>query len=305
MITADCPPGKLIPTHAHSGTHETFYILEGKVRLFFEDDAGTQTDELLVPGDFAFVPAGTPHAYRVEEAARRHRHDDRRLRAILPAHGHAHRPRHHAAAPVHPGLPAHAGGRAAARHAVHARLPVADGGASTRDHAAPPGLVRPDTDPLPDPVALDGGLGHLRRAVAYSAPPGFRPLELDLDTPAGPPAPVILFVHGGGWRMGTPRGVRPHLRDWRPGPFHRLVAAGFAVASIDYRLSAEAVFPAQLDDVRAAAGFLGARADELGVDATRVVAWGESAGAHLAALLGLTEPPPRSRASSTGTAPPT
>jgi quercetin 2,3-dioxygenase len=70
VITADCPPGKLIPTHAHSGTHETFYILEGKVRLFFEDDGGTQTDELLVPGDFAFVPAGTPHAYRVEEAAR-------------------------------------------------------------------------------------------------------------------------------------------------------------------------------------------------------------------------------------------
>ncbi len=54
---------------------------------------------------------------------------------------------------------------------------------------APPGLVRPDTDPLPGPVALHGGLGHLRRAVAYSAPPGFRPLELDLYTPAGPPAP--------------------------------------------------------------------------------------------------------------------
>jgi acetyl esterase/lipase len=154
---------------------------------------------------------------------------------------------------------------------------------------APPGLVRPDTDPLPDPVALDGGLGHLRRAVAYSAPPGFRPLELDLYTPAGPPAPVILFVHGGGWRMGTREVFVPTLRDWRPGPFHRLVAAGFAVASIDSRLSAEAVFPAQLDDVRAAAGFLRARADELGVDATRVVAWGESAGAHLAALLGLTD----------------
>ena len=57
------------PRAQRHSTHETFYILEGKVRLFFEDD-GTKTDELLTPGDFAFVPAGTPHAYRVEEAAR-------------------------------------------------------------------------------------------------------------------------------------------------------------------------------------------------------------------------------------------
>ena len=70
VITSTCPPGKLIPTHVHSGTHETFYILEGKVRLFFEDAEGTKTTELLTAGDFAYVPAGTPHAYRVEEAAR-------------------------------------------------------------------------------------------------------------------------------------------------------------------------------------------------------------------------------------------
>jgi quercetin 2,3-dioxygenase len=70
IITSECPPGKLIPTHVHSGTHETFYILEGKVRLFFVDAEGTKTTELLTAGDFAFVPAGTPHAYQVEEAAR-------------------------------------------------------------------------------------------------------------------------------------------------------------------------------------------------------------------------------------------
>ena len=154
---------------------------------------------------------------------------------------------------------------------------------------APPGLVRPDTDPLPDAVALDGGSGQLRRAVAYTAPPGFRPLELDLYVPAGDPAPVILFVHGGGWRLGTREVFVPTLRDWRPNPFHRLVAAGFAVASVDYRLSGEAVFPAQLDDIAASLRFLRNRGGELGIDATRVVAWGESAGAHLAALLGLTE----------------
>jgi acetyl esterase/lipase len=154
--------------------------------------------------------------------------------------------------------------------------------------SAPPGLVRPDTDPLPDPVGLPGGRGYLRRAVAYSAPPGFRPLELDLYTPDGGAAPVIVFVHGGGFRLGTRSVFCPTWRDWDPNPFHRLVAEGFAVASVDYRLSGEAVFPAQLHDVTAAVRWLHTRAAELGVEAGRIIAWGESAGGHLAALLGLT-----------------
>ena len=70
VITSDCPSGDIIPTHSHDETHETFYILDGKVRLFFTDAEGSKTTRLLTPGDFAFVPAGTPHAYRVEDAAR-------------------------------------------------------------------------------------------------------------------------------------------------------------------------------------------------------------------------------------------
>lgn len=69
IITARSPAGDLIPTHSHHETHETFYLLEGKLRLYFVDGAGEKTTELLAPGDFAFVPAGTPHAYRVEEDA--------------------------------------------------------------------------------------------------------------------------------------------------------------------------------------------------------------------------------------------
>jgi len=153
---------------------------------------------------------------------------------------------------------------------------------------APPGLTRPDTDPLPAAVDLPGGIGQLRRAVEYAAPPGFRPLLLDLYTPPGRPAPVVLFLHGGRWRLGTSSVFCPTWRDWRPDPFERLVGAGFAVASVDYRLSGEAVFPAQLQDATAALRWLRTRADELGVGAERVVAWGESAGGHLAALLGLT-----------------
>jgi acetyl esterase/lipase len=154
---------------------------------------------------------------------------------------------------------------------------------------APPGLVRPATDPLPQPVPLPGGIGQLWRAVAYAAPPGYRPLELDLYVPDGVTTPpVILFLHGGGWRVGTRAVFCPTWLDWSPDPFQRLVTAGFAVASIDYRLSAEATFPAQLDDAKAAVGWLRTRAAELGVDASQIVAWGESAGAHLAVLLGLT-----------------
>ena len=153
----------------------------------------------------------------------------------------------------------------------------------------PPGLVRPDTEPLPDPVLLPGTAGHLRRAVPYAAPAGYRPLELDLYTPVpSVAAPVIVFLHGGGWRMGSRTVFCPTWRDWTPDPFQRLVAAGFAVASVDYRLSAEAVFPAQLEDVEAALAWLCTRATELRIDPTRIVAWGESAGGHLAALLGLT-----------------
>jgi quercetin 2,3-dioxygenase len=70
VITSDSPAGDIIPTHSHNETHETFYVLDGKVRLFFVDAEGDKTSQLLLPGDFGYVPAGTPHAYRIEEAAR-------------------------------------------------------------------------------------------------------------------------------------------------------------------------------------------------------------------------------------------
>ena len=70
LIHSQSPAGDIIPTHAHAGTHETFYVLEGKVRVFAADPAGDKTSRLLEPGDFGFVPAGLAHAYRVEEAAR-------------------------------------------------------------------------------------------------------------------------------------------------------------------------------------------------------------------------------------------
>ncbi|MEB3372210.1 alpha/beta hydrolase [Saccharopolyspora mangrovi] len=141
---------------------------------------------------------------------------------------------------------------------------------------------------LPAAIPVECTQGRLVRAVAYSTRSGFRPLLADVHRPPVESAPVVLFVHGGGWRVGSRESFCPTWQDWSPSPFARLVSAGFAVVSVDYRLSGEAVFPAQLDDVTAALQWIRDRAADLGVDAERIVVWGESAGGHLAALLGLT-----------------
>lgn len=70
IFTATCPAGDIIPTHSHSGTNETFYVLEGSVRLFVEQSGGERVSRLLGEGDFGYVPAGLRHAYRVEAATR-------------------------------------------------------------------------------------------------------------------------------------------------------------------------------------------------------------------------------------------
>ena len=89
------------------------------------------------------------------------------------------------------------------------------------------------------------------RGIEYAQGPGFRPLELDLYLPDGltGPVPVVVHVHGGGWRRGSRRHPLPALGD---GFYHELAATGIAIAAIDYRLSGEARYPAAVDDVRAA-----------------------------------------------------
>jgi acetyl esterase/lipase len=124
----------------------------------------------------------------------------------------------------------------------------------------------------------------------YAAVAGIRPLELDLVLPPEPgdPVPVVVFLHGGGWRVGSRHSAGPTYGAASPTPFERLAQAGIAVASVDYRLSGEAIWPTQLHDAKAAVRWMRFRAGELGIDPDRIAAWGESAGGHLAALLGLT-----------------
>ena len=99
---------------------------------------------------------------------------------------------------------------------------------------------------------------------------------------------MVVFLHGGGWRLGTRRSLGPSYAGTTPHPFEQVTAAGIAVASADYRLSGERTWPAQLHDAKAAVRWLRSRGHEVGLDRDRIGAWGESAGGHLALLLGLT-----------------
>ncbi|MCD2194710.1 alpha/beta hydrolase [Actinomycetospora endophytica] len=136
-------------------------------------------------------------------------------------------------------------------------------------------------------MARDGGL-LTWRAAEYAVVPGFRPLLLDVVRPdSTAEVPLVVFVHGGGWRTGSRSGMGPMFAGWEPSPFAELAAAGFAVASVDYRLSGEASFPAPLDDVRAALSWLAEHREQFGLTGRRAL-WGESAGGHLAALAALT-----------------
>ena len=147
-----------------------------------------------------------------------------------------------------------------------------------------PGPLTEGTAAFPHPLPRPGRLGELEYDnIVYSCEPGYRPLFLDLRVPVGTaPHPLIVWIHGGGWIYGSRRRLPPHLFD---NAIHdQMLAAGHAVASIDYRLAREAGFAGMLLDVKAAVRWLRGHATEFGLDPERVVLWGESAGGHLAVM---------------------
>lgn len=116
------------------------------------------------------------------------------------------------------------------------------------------------------------------RDLEYARVDG-KPLRLDLYLPPreeGKRLPVVVWIHGGGWLGGDKSGT----------PAPEVLGDRYAVASIGYRLSLEATFPAQIHDCKAAVRWLRAHADRYGLDPDRIGVWGSSAGGHLAALLG-------------------
>jgi acetyl esterase/lipase len=137
-------------------------------------------------------------------------------------------------------------------------------------------LVFWDAEIVAAPLPLPADVKVVRN-VEY-ARPGGQPQMLDLYLPehaSKSPPPVVMWVHGGGWKNGS--------KDRCPGVW--LVPKGYAVASINYRLI-PAQWPAQMEDCRAAVRWLRAHQSEYGIDASRMAAWGGSAGGHLAALMG-------------------
>jgi acetyl esterase/lipase len=106
-------------------------------------------------------------------------------------------------------------------------------------------------------------------------------LKLDLYRAPQTDAPLVLYVHGGGWRSGD----RTDAGHERLAP---LAACGVTVASVDYRLVPGAVFPEQLHDLKGAVRWLRAHGPRLGLRSERMGIWGASAGAYLGSLLALT-----------------
>ncbi len=106
---------------------------------------------------------------------------------------------------------------------------------------------------------------------------------LDLYLPEIPlpgKLPLVILVHGGGWNAGE--------KEAFEGPAAEFVRHGYASASLNYRLSRQAKFPAQVEDCKAAVRWLRAHADTYGLDPQKFVIGGHSAGGHLAAFLGVT-----------------
>ena len=157
---------------------------------------------------------------------------------------------------------------------------VSDGLEPTPQVAAErvPGAVPPLEEPL---LVADG---VVRRTLAYG--PGGLEQTLDVFTATQgplPPRPTVLLIHGGGWQIGD-------STEWQDEAVDLVRSRGWTAVALNYRLAPASPWPAQLRDGEAALALLRSRAHELGIDVERIGAIGDSAGGHLAALLG--EPAP-------------
>jgi len=129
------------------------------------------------------------------------------------------------------------------------------------------------------PAASQASAVEVRRDVRYGTAGGV-PLLLDayVPPPTGALRPAVVLLHGGGWRVGDKASFAEEAE--------RLTDRGWVTFSVNYRLNEPEAFPAEVDDVVAAVRWVRANAAAYGVDPARIGALGESAGGHLAAMLG-------------------
>jgi acetyl esterase/lipase len=128
-----------------------------------------------------------------------------------------------------------------------------------------------------DTITLPSGITEVRD-IQY-VPGNNSAQRLDLYLPAQPsskPLPIVVWIHGGAWEGGS--------KQWCNSI--GLVGQGYAAASVEYRFSQEAVFPAQIEDCQAAIRWLRANCKTYNIDPKEIGVWGASAGGHLVALLG-------------------
>lgn len=140
------------------------------------------------------------------------------------------------------------------------------------------------------PFSLRGFVAPEEGEIAVETRAFSEGLPLDLYRPSnytGPALPVVIMVHGGGWDGGD-RTEMVHFNRW-------LAGRGYAVAAIDYRLAPQHIWPAQRDDLLAAIGYLKTHAHEFGIDATRLVLLGRSAGGQIAETVAYTAADPAIR----------
>ena len=133
---------------------------------------------------------------------------------------------------------------------------------------------RPGAEPVPPGIRTEKNLTF--------ATVGAQDLRLDLFLPDKQDGklPIVVWIFGGAFRQNN--------RLQQEGGAAWLATKGYAVAAIEYRVSSEALFPAQIEDCKAAVRWLRANAAKYGLDSARVGAWGESSGGHLASMLGVT-----------------
>jgi len=119
---------------------------------------------------------------------------------------------------------------------------------------------------------------RVERDIQY-VPGGDEAQRLDLYLPENPsarPLPLVVWIHGGGWRGGSKAGS----------PSAGMISKGYVAASVEYRFSQKALFPAQIQDCQAALRWLRANSKKYNFDPDHIGVWGSSAGGHLVALVG-------------------
>jgi acetyl esterase/lipase len=135
--------------------------------------------------------------------------------------------------------------------------------------------------PLSNPGAQSDSISSMHADIPYAALSPAQQLDIYLPETGDGPFPVILSIHGGAFRMGDKRDdqVKPMLAG---------LERGYAVVSINYRMSGEAIFPALVQDAKAAVRWVRAHAGEYHFDPNRIAAWGGSAGGYLSLMVAVT-----------------